>query len=103
MVFAGFTASLPELLHIGTGAKSPGRKSVRERAFGSLEYEHLYRVHEQTATVEGLHREAAATVPCRTRSGRTKSSASNGRPRFHATPRLHPILKNQTRDVVPEA
>jgi len=45
--FARFIASRPELLHIRTRAKSPGQNGVRERGFGSLKYEHLYRVHEQ--------------------------------------------------------
>jgi transposase InsO family protein len=39
VAFARFIASRPELLHIRTRRKSPGR----ERAFGSLKYEHLYR------------------------------------------------------------
>lgn len=39
--FAKFIASRPELAHIRTRAKSPGQNGVRERAFGSLKYEHL--------------------------------------------------------------
>ena len=35
----------PELIHIRTRRKSPGQNGVRESAFGSLKYEHLYR-HE---------------------------------------------------------
>ena len=35
----------PELIHIRTKRNSPGQNGVRERAFGSLKYEHLYR-HE---------------------------------------------------------
>jgi putative transposase len=42
--FAAFVASRPELLHIRTRRKSPGQNGVRERAFGSLKYEHLYRL-----------------------------------------------------------
>lgn len=42
--FAVFIASRPELLHIRTRYKSPGQNGVRERAFGSLKYEHLYRL-----------------------------------------------------------
>lgn len=42
--FAAFIASRPELLHIRTRRKSPGQNGVRERAFGSLKYEHLYRM-----------------------------------------------------------
>ncbi|WP_232285492.1 integrase core domain-containing protein [Saccharomonospora marina] len=42
--FAAFIASRPELLHIRTRRRSPGQNGVRERAFGSLKYEHLYRL-----------------------------------------------------------
>ncbi len=56
--FARFIASRPELLHIRTRAKSPGQNGVRERAFGSLKYEHLYRHAEQIAALDDLHREA---------------------------------------------
>jgi putative transposase len=41
--FARFIASRPELTHVRTKAKSPGQNGVRERAFGSLKYERLYR------------------------------------------------------------
>jgi transposase InsO family protein len=43
--FAAFVEKRPELIHIRTRRKSPGQNGVRERAFGSLKYEHLYR-HE---------------------------------------------------------
>jgi transposase InsO family protein len=43
--FARFIAERPELIHIRTRAKSPQQNGVRERAFQSLKYEHLYR-HE---------------------------------------------------------
>ena len=43
--FAAFIDRRPELIHIRTRRKSPGQNGVRERAFGSLKYEHLYR-HE---------------------------------------------------------
>lgn len=42
--FAAFIASRPELLHIRTRRNSPGQNGVRERAFGALTYEHLYRL-----------------------------------------------------------
>lgn len=45
--FARFIASRPELEHVRTRRKSPHTNGVRERAFGSLKYEHLYR-HEIT-------------------------------------------------------
>jgi putative transposase len=54
--FARFIASRPELEHVRTRRKSPHTNGVRERAFGSLKYEHLYR-HEIT-DVEVLAREA---------------------------------------------
>lgn len=56
VAFAAFIASRPELVHIRTRAKSPGQNGVRERAFGSLKYEHLYR-HE-IETLADLAREA---------------------------------------------
>jgi putative transposase len=43
--FGTFVDAHPELIHIRTQRKSPGQNGVRERAFGSLKYEHLYR-HE---------------------------------------------------------
>jgi putative transposase len=47
VAFARFIASRPELVHVRTRRKSPHTNGVRERAFGSLKYEHLYR-HEIT-------------------------------------------------------
>ncbi|HZK50033.1 MAG TPA: integrase core domain-containing protein [Actinomycetota bacterium] len=41
--FARFIASRPELTHVRTKVKSPGQNGVRERAFGTLKYERLYR------------------------------------------------------------
>ena len=43
--FAAYIEKRPELIHIRTRRKSPNQNGVRERAFGSLKYEHLYR-HE---------------------------------------------------------
>jgi transposase InsO family protein len=42
--FAAFIAKRPELIHIRTRRKTPQQNGVRERAFGSLKYEHLYRL-----------------------------------------------------------
>jgi putative transposase len=56
--FAAYIASRPELLHIRTRRKSPGQNGVRERAFGSLKYEHLYRM--EVETLQDLAREAEA-------------------------------------------
>ena len=41
--FAAYVDKRPELIHIRTRRNSPGQNGVRERAFGSLKYEHLYR------------------------------------------------------------
>ena len=40
--FAAYVDHQPELIHIRTRRKSPNQNGVRERAFGSLKYEHLY-------------------------------------------------------------
>lgn len=56
--FAAFLASRPELRHIRTRRKSPGQNGVRERAFGSLKYEHLYRL--EIPDLPSLAREAEA-------------------------------------------
>lgn len=42
--FERFLRSRPELSHVRTRANTPGQNGVRERAFGSLKYEHLYRL-----------------------------------------------------------
>ena len=42
--FAAYIERRPELIHIRTRRKSPQQNGVRERAFGSLKYEHLYRL-----------------------------------------------------------
>lgn len=41
--FARLIASRPELTHVRTKIKSPWQNGVRERAFGTLKYERLYR------------------------------------------------------------
>lgn len=41
--FARFIASRPELTHVRTRHRSPGTNGVRERGFGTLKYEQLYR------------------------------------------------------------
>ena len=43
--FAAYIEKRPELIQIRTRRNSPNQNGVRERAFGSLKYEHLYR-HE---------------------------------------------------------
>jgi transposase InsO family protein len=42
--FQRFVHARPELTHVRTRTNSPGQNGVRERAFGSLKYEHLYRI-----------------------------------------------------------
>ena len=41
--FAAYIENRPELIQIRTRRRSPNQNGVRERAFGSLKYEHLYR------------------------------------------------------------
>lgn len=49
--FHAFIAAHPELNHVRTRVRTPGQNGVRERGFGSLKYEHLYR-HEITDGVQ---------------------------------------------------
>jgi len=101
--FAKFIASRPELLHIRTRAKSPGQNGVRERAFGTLKYEHLYRHAAQIATLADLYREAEKY---RTIFNETRPHEALGMHRpieIIRDPSLHPIHKNQIEDLVPEA
>ena len=53
--FAAFVDAHPELIHIRTKRKSPGQNGVRERAFGSLKYEHLYRLEIDDGHQLGHH------------------------------------------------
>lgn len=55
--FARFIGEHPELIHIRTRAKSPGQNGVRERAFQSLKYEHLYRLEIDDGHQLGLETE----------------------------------------------
>ncbi len=56
--FAAFIAKRPELIHIRTRRKSPQQNGVRERAFGSLKYEHLYRLEIDDGHQLGVEAEA---------------------------------------------
>jgi transposase InsO family protein len=56
--FARFVAAHPELGHVRTRVKSPQQNGVRERAFGSLKYERLYR--EEIPDGMWLHEHADA-------------------------------------------
>jgi transposase InsO family protein len=55
--FATFIEKRPELIHIRTRRKSPNQNGVRERAFGSLKYEHLYRLEIDDGHQLGLESE----------------------------------------------
>jgi len=103
VAFARFIASRPELAHIRIRRRSPGQNGVRERAFGSLKYEHLYRVADQVATLADLHREAEAY---RMVFNHTRPHEALGMRRpieVIRDPPLHPIHKHQTEESVPEA
>ncbi len=56
--FAAYIERRPELIHIRTRRKSPNQNGVRERAFGSLKYEHLYRLEIDDGHTLGLEVEA---------------------------------------------
>ncbi len=56
--FAAYIEKRPELIHIRTRRKSPGQNGVRERAFGSLKYEHLYRLEIDDGHTLGLEVES---------------------------------------------
>ena len=56
--FAAYIERRPELIHIRTRRKSPGQNGVRERAFGSLKYEHLYRQEIDDGHTLGVEVEA---------------------------------------------
>ena len=101
--FAKFIASRPELVHIRTRAKSPGQNGVRERAFGSLKYEHLYRHADQIATLADLWREAEHYRVIFNEI-RPHEALGMRRPiEIIRDPSLHPVHKNQTEDLAPEA
>ena len=60
--FARFINGRPELIHIHTKRKSPGQNGVRERAFRSLKYEHLYRHEIDDGHQLGLEVESYRTL-----------------------------------------
>jgi putative transposase len=94
--FAKFIASRPEPARIRTRANSPGHNGVRERAPGSLTYEHPYRHAGQIATLARLHRQAE---PYRTIFNHIRPHEAPGMRRpteIIRDPSLHPIHKNQT-------
>ena len=91
--FARFIAARPELLHIRTRRRSPGQNGVRERAFGSLKYEHLYR-HE----IDDLPTLAAEAERYRQTFNHLRPHETLGGQRpieVYRDPSLHPQLSNQ--------
>ncbi len=56
--FEAFITGRPELHHVRTRVRSPGQNGVRERAFGSLKYERLYREQIDDALELARHAEA---------------------------------------------
>ncbi len=76
--FEAYIAARSELRHVRTRVRSPGQNGVRERAFGSLKYELLYR--EQIADATELERHTPRrSGSSSTRSDRTKRSPGTGR------------------------
>ena len=68
--FAAYIDRRPELTHIRSRRKSPGQNGVRERAFGSLKYEHLYR-HE----IDDGHAEMTRMTDLQRRNGNRRIGA----------------------------
>jgi transposase InsO family protein len=81
--FARFIATRPELLHIRTRRRSPCQNGVRERAFGSLKYEHLYR--QEIDDLPALAAEAKHYGTSSTTSAHTRHLAGTDRSRSTAT------------------
>jgi len=90
--FARFIASRPELLHIRTRRRSPGQNGVRERAFGSLKYEHLYR-HE-IDDLPALAREAERYRQIFNHIRPHETLAGHRPIEIYHDPTLHPQLSN---------
>jgi transposase InsO family protein len=91
--FARFIASRPDLVHIRTRAKSPGQNGVRERGFGSLKYEHLYRLEiddlDTLATAAEEYRHVFNHI-------RPHEALVGHRPiEVYRDPALHPQLSNR--------
>ncbi|MEQ7129215.1 DDE-type integrase/transposase/recombinase [Actinopolymorpha sp. B11F2] len=101
--FARFIASQPELVHIRTRGRSPGQNGVRERAFGSLKYEHLYRLADQIATLDDLCREADTYLRIFNQIRPHEALAFHRPIEVYHDPSLHPIHNIQSKDLVPEA
>jgi putative transposase len=91
--FARFIASRTEFVHIRTRRRSPGQNGVRERAFGSLKYEHLYRL--EIDDLPTLAREAEAYRHIFNHV-RPHQALGGHRPiEIYRNPGLHPQLSDQ--------
>jgi transposase InsO family protein len=91
--FARFIAGRTEFVHIRTRRRSPGQNGVRERAFGSLKYEHLYRI--EIDDLPALAREAEAYRQIFNHI-RPHQALGGHRPiEIYHNPGLHPQLSDQ--------
>jgi putative transposase len=94
--FARLIASRPELTHVRTKIKSPWQNGVRERAFGTLKYERLYREEITDGSWLAEHANAfrlefnsiRPTKPCPgTAHARSTSASPTPRPRTFPSPK----------------
>ncbi len=95
--FAAYIERRPELIHIRTRRKSPGQNGVRERAFGSLKYEHLYRLEiddghtlgQEVENYRQLFNKSARTKrsACAARSTSTSKRSTTLRPPSQPSPK----------------
>jgi len=100
--FGAFITARPELRHIRTRVRTPGQNGVRDRAFQSLNYEHLYR---QIDDALDPSREAETFCVDSTQSDHTKRCPGTGQPmstRAERT-RRHPRFPSPTTCQVLEA
>ena len=91
--FARFIGEHPELIHIRTRHKSPGQNGVRERAFGSLKYEHLYRLeiddgHDLAAETEAYRQLFNEVRPHQSLGGRRPLDVHTAAAQTPPTPKL---------------
>lgn len=84
--FARFIASRPELEHVRTRRRSPHTNGVRERAFGSLKYEHLYRLEIRDGVELAAEAERYRQIFNRTRPHEALDMARPEEVYFTATP-----------------
>jgi putative transposase len=91
--FARFIASRTEFIHIRTRRRSPGQNGVRERAFGSLKYEHLYRIEIDDLPTLAHEAETYRQI---FNHVRPHEALGGRRPvEIYRSPGLHPLLSDQ--------